>query len=186
MLALVTVLAALTVAWSALPVRSAVVPWIVSGIAVFAGAASVAELSVHGVEVLRSASETAAERWTRYLITGLRGAPWAELMTVAVLLLEAEHASRPWHTGVLLIALLGYLLAVHLAETGAPPRSLRAQLPPLAAGTGLAVLAICAGELPGLSAGAAATVIRIIAAAAAVSAAAMVIPAWLDPSDGHR
>jgi hypothetical protein len=179
MLALVAVLAALTVTWSALPVRSGPLPWALVGIAGCSAVCSLLEMSVQGIEVHRSAFETFAARQTRVLVTGVRSAPWAELMMVAVLLLEAEHADRPWHTGVLLVALLGYLLAVHLAETGAPPRTLRAQLPPLAVGTGLAVLAIGAGELPGLPAGAAGTAVRIVAAAAAVCAAAMVIPTWL-------
>ena len=49
----------------------------------------------------------------------VRAAPWAEATVVAVLVLEAVHPSRPWHTALLGAALLAYLLAVHLAESRA-------------------------------------------------------------------
>lgn len=176
---LVALLAGLTVIFAALPAASGLVPWACLSIAALAALCSVLNLLVQGISALPPVAETVLERWRRYLITGVRSAPWAEVMTVAVLVLEAEHAHQPWHTGVLLIALLGYLLAVHLAETGAAPGTLRAQLPPLAAGIGLAVLAIGAGEVRGLSAGPVATTVRIIAAAAAVTAIGLVVPVWL-------
>ena len=72
---------------------------------------------------------------------------------MAVLVLETLHKSRPWHTAVLAVALTGYLLAVHLAETQASVSILRAQLPLLGAGVGLTALAVGAAALPGLAAG---------------------------------
>ncbi len=72
--------------------------------------------------------------------------PWAEIMSVAVLVLETLHKSRPWHTAVLAVALTGYLLAVHLAETDAGVSVLRAQLPLLGAGLGLTALAVGRGS----------------------------------------
>jgi hypothetical protein len=179
MLAVVAVLAGLTVTWSALPVRAGLVPRVLLGIAVLAAVCSLVEMAARTIEVKRSAFETLPDRLVRLLVTAVRSAPWTEIMMIAVLLLEAEHADRPWHTGVLIIALLGYLLAVHLAETGEEPGMLRAQIPPLAAGAGLAVLALGAAYLPGLPAGPVAYVVRFAAAGAAVAAVAMVIPTWL-------
>ena len=181
-LAVVFALAAITVAWAALPLPSSVMGTLLLTGSALAAVASVLGLSVQGVTLTRPAAESAAERARRYLVTAVRQLPWAEVLVIGTLLLEAEHAARPWHTGALLLALLGYLLTVHLAETGAAARSLRAQLPPLAAGLGLAVLAIAAGLLPGVPAGPAGTTLRIAAAVAAVAAGAAVLPTWLSGS----
>ena len=105
--------------------------------------------------------------------------PWAELMTVAALVLEVLHRSRPWHTAVLAVALTGYLLAVHLAETDARASTLRAQLPLLSAGLGLTALSIGAAALPGLAVGPVATLIRIGAVVLAAVAAGLAVPVWL-------
>ncbi len=134
MLAVVAVLAGVTVTWSALPVRAGLLPRGLLWIAVLAAVCSLVEMAARTIEVRRSAFETLPDRLVRLLVTAVRSAPWTEIMMITVLLLEAEHADRPWHTGVLMIALLGYLLAVHLAETGEDAGVLRAQIPPLAAG----------------------------------------------------
>ena len=84
--------------------------------------------------------------WLRFLET-LRLVPWEELALIAILWLEVLHPSRPWPTAVLGAALIGYLLATHLAETDASPRALRPQVRVLAAGA--ALLALGAG--PGCS-----------------------------------
>ena len=99
-------------------------------------------------------------------------------MVVAVLPLEVLHRSRPWHTGLLGVALLGYLLALHLAETSAEAGILRAQLPLIAAGIGLSALAVGNAELP-WHGGDLWPVIRVIAATAAVVAGGLTIPFWL-------
>ena len=53
----------------------------------------------------------------------LRRLPWAEGVTLGALALEAFHPARPWHTAMLGVALVAYLLATHLAEsTGAPAK----------------------------------------------------------------
>ena len=79
------------------------------------------------------------------VLAQLRQVPWAEGAVLAALVLEVLHPARPWHTAVLGVALLGYLLGTHLAEAdpvrGTAGRVLRAQLPVLAAGLGLLVLA---------------------------------------------
>jgi len=97
----------------------------------------------------------------------VRGSPWAEATIVAVLVLEAMHRSRPWHTAFLGVALLAYLFAVHLAESRSRLAVLRPQVPLLAAGLGLLVLAACAALLPAAT-GSAAALMAILAALAAI------------------
>jgi hypothetical protein len=110
----------------------------------------------------------------------LRRLPWAEAVTLGALALEALHPARPWHTAVLGVALVAYLLATHLAEsTGGPGEAstvLRSQAPVLAAGLGLLVLAAGSALLPSAGAGAAGGWLRAAAAVAAVLAAALALP----------
>ena len=108
--------------------------------------------------------------------TALAGLPSAEAATVAVLVLEAVHGSRPWHTGLLGAALVCYLLATHLAETHAQPRVLRPQLPALAAGLGLLVLGVGAALVPAAAPGLASGLLRVLAALAAITAGALAFP----------
>ena len=105
--------------------------------------------------------------------------PWAEVLTVAVIVQEALHRPRPWHTAVLTVALVGYLTAMHLAETRSGAGALRAQVPVLAAGAALTALAVAAAALPGLPPGTAAGFLRITAVLAAVIVAALAVPVWL-------
>jgi hypothetical protein len=103
--------------------------------------------------------------------SGLRALPWAEGMTIAVLALEALHRSRPWHTVVLGVVLLAFLLALHLAESDARPPVLRPQLPLIAAGLALTALSAVAAAL---SAGGG--LLAVIAAAAALAVSALALP----------
>ena len=100
--------------------------------------------------------------------------PWPQGLTVAALGLEALHPSRPWHTVVLGVVLLGLLLALHLAETAAPTSVFRPHLRFLAAGLGLAALSAGATLLPAPGAGAG--WLAVLAAIAAVIAAALSLP----------
>ena len=52
------------------------------------------------------------------------------------------------HTAMLGAALIAYLLAAHLAESGASPRMLRPQVRVLTLGAGLLALGAGAGMLP--------------------------------------
>jgi hypothetical protein len=117
-----------------------------------------------------------AARWRTGLVKIL---PWAELLIVSVLVLEALHAFRPWHTAVLGVALTGYVLAVHLTETRAGARVLRAQLPLLGAGIGLTALSVGAAALPDFMAGSADAAIRIVVVVVAVVAVGLAVPVWL-------
>ncbi len=106
----------------------------------------------------------------------LRGLPWAEGLIIAVLVLEALHGSRPWHTGLLGVALLAYVIAAHLAQARTPPAALAGQLPVIAAGVGLLALAVGAAALPRLHAGPATELLRILAVLAAVAAGGLALP----------
>jgi hypothetical protein len=110
----------------------------------------------------------------------LRRLPWAEGVLLGALVLEALHPGRPWHTAVLGVALIAYLLATHLAESGSGPGEtaavLRGQAPVLAAGVGLLVLAAGSAALPSAGTGMAGSWLRAAAAVAAVLACALCLP----------
>jgi len=175
----VGLLAALSALWSALPARSGAGPAALLIVALVSAACSLIELAVRGVAAPANVFEPPADRLTRYALSFLRAVPWAEVLIIAAAVLEAIHPARPWHTAVLGVALLGYLFAIHLAERGDGIRLIIDQLPVIAAGIGLAFLAAGAAALPALPAGPAAAAVRIVAAAGAVFAAAMVIPTWM-------
>jgi hypothetical protein len=179
-LAAAAALAAAVIWWAAVPVSSGG-----SGtkltlvIAIATGAMSVAQLAVAATVTRRPDGLNAADRIAQQVTGLVMMLPWAELMTVAALVLEALHRSRPWHTAVLALALTGYLLAVHLAETDARASTLRALLPLLSAGFGLTALSVGSAALPGLPAGLVVTLIRIGAVVLAAVAAGLAVPVWL-------
>jgi hypothetical protein len=180
-LAAATALAAGVICWAAFPVsgggggtKLALV------LAIATGAMSLAQLALAATVARRPDSFAAADRLAHQLANLVRMLPWAELMTIAALVLEAVHKSRPWHTAVLGVALTGYLLAIHLAETESRASVLRAQLPLIGAGVGLTALAIGVATLPGLPVGPVATSTRIVAVVVAIVAAGLAVPVWLD------
>jgi hypothetical protein len=179
-LAVVGALAAAVTWWATFPVsaggggtRIALV------VAITSGTMSVARLALAGTVARQAGRFTVADRVTAQLVSVIEALPWAEFMTVAAIVLEALHRSSPWHTGVLAVALTGYLLALHLGETDADAGVLRAQLPLLAAGAALLAIAIGVATLPDLPAGPAAVALRISAVVLAVVAAALAAPAWI-------
>jgi hypothetical protein len=172
-------LGAACVAWSAYPVQ----PTGAAGTAILtvaaaclaAGTARLATLGLATPEGTRSFEALPVQLW-HATVDALRRLPWAEGAVVGALALEALHRSRPWHTALLGAALLGYLLATHLAESAAAAGVLRRQLPVLAAGLGLLVLATGAALLPSAGAGLTADWLRVLAAAAAITVAALALP----------
>jgi hypothetical protein len=179
-LAAAAILGAAVIWWAAGPVsgggggtRLALV------IAIATGAMSVAQLAVTATVTRHPDGLSAADRIAAHATGLVTMLPWAELMTVAVLVLEALHNSRPWHTAVLAVALTCYLLAVHLAETDAGASTLRALLPLLSVGLGLTALSVGSAALPDLPAGPVVTLIRIGAVVLAAVAAGLAIPVWL-------
>jgi hypothetical protein len=115
------------------------------------------------------------QAWLTFLQT-LRRVPWEEGAVVGVVWLEVLHPSRPWHTAVLGAALVAYLLATHLAESGASPGTLRPQLRVLAVGAALLALGAGAGMLTAAGPGAGSALLRLVAAAALIAAAGLVLP----------
>ena len=118
---------------------------------------------------------TVLRGWLSFLRT-LRMVPWEEGALLAVLWLEVLYPSRPWHTAVLGAALIAYLLATHLAESGASPRALRPQVRVLAVGAALLALGAGAGMLPAAGPGAGSALLRLVAAGALIAAAGLVLP----------
>lgn len=174
-------LGAACVAWTAVPPRHtglAALALVVSIIAVVAGALRLALADVPQPEDGFFPSAP-VRTWLTFLAV-LRGLPWEEIAVVALLWLEVQHPARPWHTAALGFGLAAYLLAVHIAESGAPAgRLLRRQAKLLLAGACLLALGAGFAMLPAASPGAGPALLRVLAAAAVVAAAALVLP-WRD------
>ena len=171
-------LAAACIAWSASPVSGGATgtrPALVAGIG--CAILTLARLAAGDWAPPPEVFENVIVRTGRSLLELLRAVPWAEGTVIAVLALEALHHSRPWHTGLLGVALIAFLLAVHLAESGARPGVLRPQLPVLAAGLGLLVLGCGAALLPAAGMSAGSGWLRVFAAVAAIVVAALALPA---------
>jgi hypothetical protein len=171
-------LGAACVAWTAVPPKHtglATLALVVSIIAVVAGALRLALADVPQPEdgFFPSAPVRA---WLTFLAV-LRGLPWEEIAVVALLWLEVQHPARPWHTAALGFGLAAYLLAVHIAESGAPAGPLlRRQAKVLLAGACLLALGAGFAMLPAAGPGAGSALLRVLAAAAVVAAAALVLP----------
>jgi hypothetical protein len=171
-------LGAACIAWTAIPPRHtglATLALVVSIIAVVAGALrlALADVPQPADGFFPSAPIRA---WLTFLAV-LRGPPWEEIAVVALLWLEVQHPARPWHTAALGFGLAAYLLAVHIAESGAPAgRLLRRQAKLLLAGTCLLALGAGFAMLPAAGPGAGSALLRVLAAAAVVAAAALVLP----------
>jgi hypothetical protein len=106
----------------------------------------------------------------------LRGLPWEEIVVVTVVWLEALHRPGAWHTGVLGLVLIAYLLAAHLAESNSPARALRPQVRVLIIGACLLAASVGVGLIPAAT-GSGGAVLRVVACLAAILAAALVLPA---------
>lgn len=171
-------LGAACVAWTAVPPRHtglATLALVVSIIAVVAGALRLALADVPQPEDGFFPSAP-VRTWLTFLAV-LRGLPWEEIAVVALLWLEVQHPARPWHTAALGFGLAAYLLAVHIAESGAPAgRLLRRQAKLLLAGACLLALGAGFAMLPAAGPGAGSALLRVLAAAAVVAAAALVLP----------
>jgi hypothetical protein len=113
--------------------------------------------------------------WLRFLMF-IRVPPWEEGATITIIWLDVLHRSRPWPTAALGAGLIAYLIAVHLAESGASLATLRPQAPVLAIGACLLALGAGAGMLHASTPGAGSALLRIVAAVAVIVAAGLVLP----------
>jgi hypothetical protein len=165
------------VAWTATPVRHtglATTALVVSIIAVTAGALRLALADVPLPED-DYFLPTPLRAWLAFLAV-LRLVPWEEIAVAALLWLEVQHPARPWHTAALGAGLVAYLLAVHIAESGAA-NLIRRQARVLIAGACLLALGAGFAMLPAAGPGAGSALLRVLAAVAVVAAAALVLPA---------
>jgi hypothetical protein len=169
-------LAAACVAWAALPAqRSAGLSKLVLVAAIGCAVLGTARLVVGAEHSYPAGYRSGPERAGLALLAALRAIPWADGLVLAVLVLEVMHSSRPYHTGLLAVALLGYLFATHLAESGARPGTVRQQLPLIAAGLGLLVIAMGAVLLP-VPAGQASGWLSALAVIAAILVGGLTLP----------
>jgi hypothetical protein len=165
------------VVWSAVPLVHRGVANLALVLAVCGVAGGALRLLLAGVPVPEDSFLLPAplRAWLRFLET-LRLVPWEEGAVLAIVWLEVLHSSRPRHTAVLGAALISYLLATHLAESGASPGVLRPQVRVLAAGAALLALGAGAGMLPAAGPGAGSALLRLVAAGALIAAGALVLP----------
>lgn len=164
--------------WAAVPLRGA--GWAPFALVVAAVCVAMGSLRLALLEVPES-EETyylgLPERAWHNFLALVRLLSWEEVGCAAVLWLEVLHPAHPWHTAVLGAALVAWLLAVHIAESGAAARALlRRQARVLAAGLGLLALGASAAVLPGTSSGAGAAALHILAVVAVIAAAILVLP----------
>jgi hypothetical protein len=154
--------------------------WPVLALVVAAAGAAISALRLAMLDV--PGSEDAyflslpAQAWRAFLDL-VRLPPWEEASCACVLWLELLHPSRPWHTAILGVLLIAWLLAVHIAESGAAASGLlRRQARVLAGGLCLLGLAAGATLLPAASPGAGAEALQALAAVAVIAAAILVLP----------
>ena len=186
-IAAASALAVGVILWSAFPLSTGRAGTrLALAVAIVAGVMSIAQLAAEAIRNTDSDGFGAADQAARLLTRLVKVLPWAELLIVAVLVLEALHTGRPWHTAMLGVALIGYLLAMHLTETRAGASVLRAQLPLLCAGIVLTALSVGAAALPHFMAGTADSTIRIVVLVAAVVAVGLALPVWLGRRGASR
>ena len=164
------------VVWAAVPLIHSGYPNLALLLASLGVATGGLRLALAEIAVSQDTYLTAAMQYWRRFLRVLQLVPWEEGAVVAVLWLEVLHPARPWHTAVLGAALIAYLLAMHLAESGASLRVLRSQVRVLAIGVVLLALGAGAGMLPATSAGAGSTLLRLVAAGALIAGAVLVLP----------
>jgi hypothetical protein len=173
-------LGAVGVGWAAVPLPGKGAAYLALVLAICAVIAGALRLALAGVPLPENTFllPTPLRAWIRFLEI-LRLVPWEEGAVIAIVWLEVQHPSRPWYTAGLGAVLIAYLLAVHLAESGAPPGALRPQARVLAAGAVLLALGAAAGMLPATGPGPASTLLRLVAAVALIAAAGLVLPSML-------
>jgi hypothetical protein len=165
------------VVWAAAPLIHAGYPdlaLLLASLGVAAGALRLA-LAATPVPADTDLLTAAIHFWLRFLAI-LRQVPWEEGTLVAVLWLEVLHPARPWHTAVLGAALIAYLLATHLAESGASPGVLRPQVRMLAVGASLLAFGAGAAMVPAAGPGAGSALLRLLAAGTLIAAVGLVLP----------
>jgi hypothetical protein len=109
-------------------------------------------------------------------LSALVAVPWPQMLIVVAVALEALHPRQPWHTAVLGVALIGYLIILHLAESNSRLASFAPQLPLIIAGIALTAISVGAAALPAGPGGSGSGWLAVLAAIAAVVAAVLALP----------
>ncbi|HEX4290701.1 MAG TPA: hypothetical protein VH021_17390 [Trebonia sp.] len=172
-------LGAACVAWSAAPLGHGGWPTVALIAAIVAVTAGGLRLALADVPEPQDAYLLSGylRAWLNFLVL-LRTLAWEEIAVAAVLWLEVQHSARPWYTAALGAALTGYLLITHIAESGADPALvLRRHAKVLALGACLLALGAGFAMIPAAAPGAGSALLRVLAAAAVIAAAALVVPA---------
>ena len=175
-IAVAALLGAASTAWSALPLTGTGAPGVllvvVAGACVLAG---VVRLLAHPAA---SRSRFSMAFWALLGTSGptLRRAGPESVAAVSMVALEALHHSRPWHTGLMALVLVSYLLAVHEAESPVPAALWRQDARLLVVSVPLVVVATGVAMVPTAGSGATSEWLEIIAALAAISAGALALP----------
>ena len=172
-------LGAACVAWTATPLLHTGLGGIALVVSIIAVTAGALRLALSEVPQPEDEYYLAApvRVWLAFLAV-LRALPWEEIGVVALIWLEVQHPARPRHTAALGAALVAYVLAVHIGESGASAAGLlRRQGKVLAAGACLLALGAGFAMLPAAGPGAGSALLRVLAAVAVVAAAVLVLPA---------
>jgi hypothetical protein len=165
-------------AWAAFPLRgTGTLGWlmvVVAGVCVLGGVLRL--LAQSGPATKPSLFATV---WSTVLGTGrsmTRRAGWESAAVISMVVLETLHHSRPWHTAVLAVVVVSYLLAVHQAEQPAPVVLWRGELRVLVVSLPLMAVATGVAMAPAAGAGATSGWLELIAALAAILAVALALP----------
>ena len=166
-----------SVVWAAVPLPAAGWPSFALAVAALCVAAGSLRLALLEVpEPQEAYFLTLPERMWSGFLSAVRTPAWEEVGCAAMLWLEVLHPSHAWHTAVLGAALVAWLLAVHIAESGvAAAALLRRQARVLLLGLGLLALGAAAALLPAASGGGA-IALQILAVIAVTAAAVLVLP----------
>lgn len=174
--AIVALLGAACIAWAAAPLEGSGAPGVVLLIVASVGVAA---------GLLRLLRKDTGHR-EKYVFPGpftnlvlsandaLLRVEWETGAAVAIVVLEAMHPSRPWHTGILAVAVACYLLAVHQAESAIPATVFRGQSRLLLTSMALVVVATAVASVPASTAQSG--WLEILAALAAMAAGALALP----------
>jgi hypothetical protein len=178
LIAVVALLGTACLAWSAIPLTGTGAPGVlallVAATCVYAGVLRLMRKGTGGGEPAFVPST-----WARLLDQAnfvLVRTGWESGAAVAMVVLEALHRSRPWHTGLLAVAVLGYLLAVHRAESAFPLGTLRRQSRALVVSVALVAVTTGVAMVPSPGTGTLSGWLEIVAALAAVTAGGLALP----------
>ena len=165
-------------AWSAIPLSGTGAPGVlalvVAATCVYAGVLRLLRQGTGGGEPAFVPSAWAT--WLDQAGSVLLRTGWESGAVVAMVVLEALHRSRPWHTGLLAVAVVGYLLAVHRAESALPSGSLRRQSRALVVSVALVAVTTGVAMVPSAGTGTLSAWLEIVAALAAVTAGGLALP----------